>query len=72
MCDLENIGQGHDVQHSHCQHSIALSFSIKAAVDLSSQYLTDIKCYEFQTIFHFENIGQGHDVQHSPFSLIDG
>ena len=65
LCDLENIGQCHDVQHSHWRYLMACVNLYKrhtGAFFTSTCRLPDIKYYMISRNIDLEDIGQGHDV----------
>ena len=64
ICDLENLGQGHVVQHSQWSQSMAninLYKSHMRSIFVSSHHFWDRYISKFVTL---KKIGQGHDVQH--------
>ena len=67
LCNLENIGNDHDVQHSQWPHSMA-NFNIYKSRTwvffTSCHRLPDIKYYTISGNCDLEDIGRGHE-QHS-------
>ena len=63
-CELENIGQDHDVQHLQWYNSMAntyLAINVDSNVCIFQHLLVKIPLEKFE----LENVGQGHGVQFS-------
>ena len=67
MFNLEKIGKGHGVQHSHWSHSMANINLYSSALEHFSLALTFLLYSHFK-FRDLENVGQSHDVQHSQWN----
>ena len=63
MFDLENVGQGHLVQHSQWNHLVANINFYKSQSPHFTLVLDVFEILRFE-MFDIANIGQGHRVQH--------
>ena len=70
MFDLQNLGQGHQVQGHQVQgHQVqhSLSTSIKVIARIFTPSLTVSEILRFDK-FDLANLGQSHGIQHSQWS----
>ena len=63
MFDLENEGQGHEVQGSQWSHSMQISISIQVILGHFSLAFTVFEIFTFKNS-RPGSIDQGHDIQH--------